>query len=1640
MASSGNNGGGGGGGGSWRDRGTTDGNGNGSYNSPPAFASSSRPSTPRGGFANRPPSRGSVGRGQGAFNSNNGMNESASPAAGGPRTISLSSQQQQPQDQMSSSGGSGSGSGTYRPPHQRQSFQPSTPSQQQHMQSNQFQQQQPTTTNVSEEICAEDFNYIQRYFGSFKRMPSYDYTESRPQGHHKPLITCSLEVPYPSTQGATSFRVEATGATKKEARHHLAKRFKEVIEGEGLMKAALDMKAAFKHSGAVFPAPPGMAGVGMGMGMGSGGHHSGGSRRPMSMSTAEAPMEWDGPMGPGILKRPSSQQGFSGKKTALPVPLASDHVPDSWDDEAEVKASSGSGFGRGGKRDRGGGAGGRRGGGGGQGQGVGGGFDGGLDGMHYQQAAPPQQDIDWWDDSAPAAQPVAPSQSVANAGGWGFDAQPQDDYYDQGQYGGHRGAFGGHHPAGDSRFGGAGGKWTGHAASSGGHMGMVPPTRYENGGGYGHVQHQHNFYPYQQHHHMGGGAGQSYGMGGHGHHLAGSHHMHPQHYHREPPPPHPSTRLPATIEDNIKKFVNFYCQKFKLPTPVPQAFQNHNFNSAGRGRRVKQIMGDWNVKLEVPSHVTIEGKDTNGPIVGIGAGRNKKDATPRAWEDLCARLLLVSPQALVDQFTSFATPFKKRLAEMLAQPVKVDIGEAALARLETVLRDLKNADVFKVPRLPPKPVMTQGFGGNGGQFFDPQQGRNSFQPLLPIPSHIIRPEDLVPIPAELSKSQDLPMYGFYPIVMSAIENNPVTVLSAETGAGKTTQLPQFILAHGLDVRNRYNVIRPPVKIIVTQPRRIAAISVAQRVAQERGEIVGKNSAIGYQVRFEEARPKSDPRDGHVGKVSFLSFKWHHLVKCWFQDDPNLSDVTHIILDEVHERDLNTDLLLITTRQLLQRRPDIKIILMSATAETGLFAEYFRGYGFEGRHGNMPPIVSVPGRLYPVTEFYLEDIADIVEHDMRVRLSNDTFKFLRSELSTMGPPPAPVRGEEFPYDLFEALIAHISFTRGEGAVLVFLPGWQEINTLQNKMKEEDNFRAGFGDPSRFRVFPLHSSVPTAGQQEVFEVPPPGVRKVILSTNIAETSVTINDVVYVIDSGKIRINTYDSNSRISSLNSVWASASNIKQRCGRAGRCQPGQYFSLLSRRRRQGLPFSMPPELLRVDLQSTALKVKALNIAPQTAAVLAQAPEPPPAFNVHQALRDLRALGAFDEAENLTPLGKVLANLPVDPWIGKMVLEGAVFGCLDPILTVAGAMEIGRGIYAIHPDDKQRARQHILTNFAVGTESDQLAMLVAFRSWKKSGSSREYAGNNFLHGTSLLNIEKSKAQLMRVLEDGGFLQRRRVSASFGRDRDAFGDEMLMGGSEANEHSQDMAMVRAILCGALFPNIAEVMGKDEYKSNTDYKLRLTGGSVNSWRGLLSATPGADAALGVSTSIAQPSASGQQGGKSSGGYASADLLDWVPDDGPIDDAAIELSGAPLPPRLLAYQDKQRVEGLVYLRSTTRVDPLALLLFAPSGPSDFNQDAYADVKMSSLAWTRLENRPAAMLSGWIKVQVQDEQRARVIDEVRGWLAKYLDWMIWRRAVRKQEGYGSQQDKGEMSEEEEERLGKVLVREVVGVIGAACS
>ncbi|TPX76656.1 hypothetical protein CcCBS67573_g02060 [Chytriomyces confervae] len=1100
-----------------------------------------------------------------------------------------------------------------------------------------------------------------------------------------------------------------------------------------------------------------------------------------------------------------------------------------------------------------------------------------------------------------------------------------------------------------------------------------------------------------------------------------------------PPPrvyPKSSSYFPAFISQPGSAFLDYYISRFATPTPVELAEHPTSLPRHLRPR-IPEKSYKWNCRFSLPQHTVIVGEKsvTIEAISVTAAAKFRAEARTRSKELFCAHLLAHTDASIIAEFIDFSTPLRKKIATELEAPVSIAIPESLAQQAESLFKHFNATNAFRIPN--------SSYSRNNGMNDDADEirhGRKKGHPNQAVSLSSSQtgqklktktdPRSLV-IPQELERAKDLPMYSYYANIIAAIDNNAVTVLSASTGAGKTTQLPQFILAHykaqkesvwnkGGNSRSSVgNNLPPAPNVIVTQPRRIAAISVAQRVAKERGELIGRDSAIGYMVRFQTVLPRSDPEDGHV------VFCTSGILLRMLQDNPNLDQVTHIILDEVHERDLNTDLLLIIVRSLVSRRPDLKVILMSATADTSLFVKYFSktlpieptpntslarfqkpssSVVIRPRPQDPPPIISVPGRIFPVKEFYLEDVMRIVntlrrfetlpvaakryvdrELDFQPRFGVDSFSNLsNSAMSSI---------EYHPVDIFEALLAYITRSCEPGAILVFLPGWQEISSLLARLKD-DTYRVGFRDSQKVKIYALHSSVSSAGQEEVFERPPEGVRKIILATNIAETSVTINDVVYVVDSAKIRINTYDPSARISSLRCVTASQSNLRQRSGRAGRCQPGEYYSLISKKHRESLPYSIPPELLRIDLQSTALKVKALNIAPYAAQVLALAPQPPAVESVNKALHDLNMLGAlssvgsgskWNRVEVLTTLGKALSNFPMDPWLAKMVIQACAFRALDPVLSAASMIEGGGRIYAIHPDRREEARLHLVQKFLCGRKeafgSDLMMMVVAYGDWKGVGiggggrgggerEKRDFAERNFLNHSALVNVDRSKEQTMSVLKDLGILGG-------------------IKGSEANENVGNAHLVRAIIAGSLFPNVAEMREKNAYATPFDGKLKLTGSTVNAYASYQLAKNfdrNPSIQMPVASSEAKPSAAQD-------------------DDDDVDDTEVIVPGSTfqppvLPPRFLSYQEKQMVDGAVWMRTTTVADPLGLILFGSFGDDESRFKWIQDKDATG------QPRWIALLGGWMRVEFADEQSKRVVAQTRLWMARYLEWAVARKVM----------------------------------------
>lgn len=528
------------------------------------------------------------------------------------------------------------------------------------------------------------------------------------------------------------------------------------------------------------------------------------------------------------------------------------------------------------------------------------------------------------------------------------------------------------------------------------------------------------------------------------------------------------------------------------------------------------------------------------------------------------------------------------------------------------------------------------------------------------------------------KKAELPINHHRNEVIDMVEKNFFCILMGATGSGKTTQVPQIILEHAI-----LNDIGPDCNIICTQPRRIAATSVAYRVASERGEPLQRT--VGYQVRMNSKLPRQ------AGSITYCTTG---VLLARLQDDldDTFDNYTHLIIDEVHERDVQLDFLLVLLKtaiqeRLVQGKRVPKVMLMSATIDAGLLARYFQKSLPSGKMIHCPTL-SVPGRLFPVTEKHFGDIWHSLQRDYCGQLGfvysdSDTKEYIEyesqpldaqsplaklvrweesgatrrndtatSSLAQKGSPPSVYanismgeRLETFvPTRLAAAVVAHLARTTDEGAILTFLPGFEEILKVDQILRMESPLAVNFQDPSKFKIVLLHSRISIADQSEVFDSVPQGCRKIILATNIAETSVTIPDVRYVIDTGKMREKHYDPIQRITKLQCTWISKSNSKQRAGRAGRVRDGHYYALFSKARLGTMRATGLPELLRSDLEGVCLDIKAQSLRVPIAEFLAGAVEAPPPQAVTFAIRSLQKLEALTDSEQLTPLGRLLATL------------------------------------------------------------------------------------------------------------------------------------------------------------------------------------------------------------------------------------------------------------------------------------------------------------------------------------------------------------------------------------------------------------
>lgn len=637
---------------------------------------------------------------------------------------------------------------------------------------------------------------------------------------------------------------------------------------------------------------------------------------------------------------------------------------------------------------------------------------------------------------------------------------------------------------------------------------------------------------------------------------------------------------------------------------------------------------------------------------------------------------------------------------------------------------------------------------------------------------------------------DLPMNQFAPQVVKTIVENRFCTIVGETGSGKTTQVPQILLDQAIDAG-----MGSAVNILCTQPRRIAATSVARRVAAERGQKAGQT--VGYHIRHDAALPN------YGGSITYCTIGI--LLKQLQNPDEVMDSVSHIILDEVHERDINLDFTLIMIKRSFIERARLgksipKLILMSATVDTSIFENYFADQRLGPLAGPFPAL-HVPGRTFPVQRHYLTDIMNKLEEAGHLELHQS--KWVKSEMSFN-----PEQDDESPgfppFGLFSTLIAHVVKTTSSGAILIFMPGLAEIQKVSQTLVDGKPLGLDFGDNTKFQVYQLHSLI-EEDQRTVFEESEPGVRKIILSTNIAETSVTIPDVTVVIDSGRIRRMEYDSTRRISELRTVYVSKSNLHQRAGRAGRVQAGDYYGLFHENRITTLAPLPVPEMRLSDLADLGLTVRAQQNPVPIAEFLADAIEPPLREAVDAAVRDLTNLGAITHDQVITNLGQILARLPLHPTLGKMVILGILFKCVDPIIVLGLAAE--SNVWEIGTLQTKQAASKMRLHFAEGTMSEHFALIHAYRDLRTAVDQKPnldtdaWCRRHFLRPIAMRHIDQGARQVEEILAESGLIP---PAPAYRKQKKKFSG--MFGPSNLNTNSHNESLIRAALAAGIQPNMA------------------------------------------------------------------------------------------------------------------------------------------------------------------------------------------------------------------------------------------
>ncbi|XP_014611781.1 PREDICTED: putative ATP-dependent RNA helicase DHX30 [Polistes canadensis] len=612
---------------------------------------------------------------------------------------------------------------------------------------------------------------------------------------------------------------------------------------------------------------------------------------------------------------------------------------------------------------------------------------------------------------------------------------------------------------------------------------------------------------------------------------------------------------------------------------------------------------------------------------------------------------------------------------------------------------------------------------------------------------------------------DLPILQYKEEILEKLKNNNILLIRGSTGCGKTTQVPQFIMDSYIKQGNATEC-----NVLISQPRRISAISLAERIASERGETVG--DVVGYCVRLQKQYPQ------FPGGMLFCTTG----ILCQIiQNNPNLKGYSHVILDEVHERTMEIDILFVLLKRALLNNPSLKLIVMSATINTELFSKYLNC-----------DTIDVHGKMFPVKMHFLEDFKNILPTPGKQKNldfhENDINK--NTDLLT-------INSQEI-----VSLIKWILNKKSPGTILCFLPGWFEIKNVKSLLTMDNSIK------QKLLILQLHSKLSIGKQHRIFDPAPENTIKIILATDIAETGITVPDVVYVIDT-TIKNNPIWDNNKLS-IQSQRISQANIQQRKGRAGRVQAGESYHFITEKEYNNLRSNPLPEILFSPLETIIINIKC-HTDEKFAQFCEHMIEPPSRTVIYNALKTLMQLDIIDEHEHLTPLGKRLAYISIHPSLGKALILSTIFKCSEPVLSIATLNSMDQDIFVNTLIDKSSKKE---VKELYHQTSDHLAVAKLYEEWEKHSNESYYKNELFCNEK---NINPFRMQLFMKI------------------RDMISNRLQIYGIQNHDHSYDLEIPPSkdtycdeLICGIMLSSTNKLIQKNDlsyyrgiFKKRTEFK---------------------------------------------------------------------------------------------------------------------------------------------------------------------------------------------------------------------------